>query len=120
MSGIVPELRAEIERLHAELDQKPIAYVWTHHRTYGAPGEIQRKVIWCDEQGNDLDHVLEFYRNGGINGEGKTISIAPLFSRPVPSAPERLTPDGKYGQQHHYACGWNDAIDAMLQAKEES
>jgi hypothetical protein len=32
------------------------------------------------------------------------------------SVPERLTPDGKYGKQHHYAEGWNDCIDEMGQA----
>ena len=42
------------------------------------------------------------------------------LASPVPSVPERLTPDGKYGKQHHYAEGWNDCIDAILQAKEES
>ena len=41
-------------------------------------------------------------------------------ARPVPSVPELLVPDGKYGKQHHYAEGWNDCIDAMLATEEES
>ena len=41
------------------------------------------------------------------------------IAHPVPRAPERLVPDGKYGKQHCYAEGWNDCIDAMLDEKEE-
>lgn len=83
------KIAADLKRMADEMeDQVPVAYVWTHHRTYGAPGEIKRKVIFCDEQGNDLYNVIEFYVNGGVNGEGKTISIEPMFSRPVPSVPD--------------------------------
>lgn len=38
----------------------------------------------------------------------------------APSAPEKLTPDMKFGTQHHYAQGWNDAIDVMLEAASEA
>lgn len=123
--GIVPDLQAEIERLRAEVDRTEARLHEVARHCANVEAELnalkaQKPVAWMRTLSADLPHIscvsdLE-YRPSSVPESAYT----PLYTRPVPSVPARLTPDGKYGQQHHYACGWNDAIDFMLDAKEGS
>ena len=144
--GIVPKLRAEIKRLRAELDalkaQKPVYYapnssiknrattmlvgMYAVNPTdvplyaHPVPSVPDDEYIgwYCShcERGVDASEVT-YHEQHTVCGRVITHDRPP---KQVPSVPARLTPDGKYGQQHHYACGWNDAIDFMLEEKEES
>ena len=114
------DAREEIERLRAELeDARRTADFWIgEHLVCNAELDAlkqQEPVAWIEHSFGGVSYG--YYPNARNLPEEVKFD---LYTHPVPSVPVRLTPDGKYGQQHHYACGWNDAIDFMLEEKEES